>query len=172
MKLTEYITEEFIDMCDKSTEIQDLWKSDKHNAGERLFYSFVCKRDSGFVKFVNPKHGSTQYVLNFLANELRIFPPPQIFKELIWLPTQADFQELMQRHYENEIGDRVDDFSLINHFNNRIQRTICTFLPDSLEKFWLVYFMTFVYGKKWGKRKKDWVPLSSKDKKAFRLDNC
>ena len=171
MKLTEYLTAEFTDMCEKATEIQDLWRKNKQEAGSLLHGSYVLNKKLNVINFVHSEYNESFVILKSLSEHFRIIPASEMFNILVWLPTQVDFQELMQRHYENTIGSRVEDFSLIHHFNNWAQHMIYTFLPDSLEIIWLAYVMAAVYGKKWGKRKQDWVALTSRDKKAFRFDH-
>jgi hypothetical protein len=146
-------SKEYIKMCEKATEIQDLWdKSDNsENFGDFYFPSIKDNHEQK-VRCVDYE-----------------FPYPAFSTEgLIWLPRQGQLQEMCEiDKYESERLPKALALldTMITHFHEgwwdggwNPSKYACSF--TSMEQLWLAFVMGQKYGKTWNRN--EWIDLEEK----------
>lgn len=132
-------SKEYIDMCKKAKEIQDLWNP---SAGDWIYSAeqdrLFCLGDEIF---------DDGYV--FSPRDYGI-PLRKAYPDIIWLPRQDQLQEMVDCWADRDFINRE-----MNYFANWVY--FHTDDPTSWEKFWLVFVMWVKYKKIWDKEADDWI---------------
>ena len=127
------LTEEYINMCNKATELQKL-------RGEELwensdYYSCTTTRGPFISCWTDVEDA-----------------PYQMFKPY-WLPRQDQLQEMIYfpqgkaKDWIWTLVDKIHKFAFTRHFKD--------WIPTSMEQLWLAFVMKENYGKTWNGQ--EWV---------------
>ena len=141
----------FHDMCNKANELQDSWEPKLNDIITGDLVDFI-----GFIGHVDDSDGS--YYLRKFAEDVGMYG--WYYKcELIWLPLQSQFQDIVKSECKCGIewlhqGIKIENFS---HYLNEIESirqykfgkiNQGTFVK-TWRQFWLCFVMNQLYKKDW-----------------------
>ena len=122
------VSKEYIDMCRRAVEIQELWE---------------------------PKSGDFTYLADIQSVNIFAYGQKKECSE-IWLPRQDQLQGVVDWESRGENGTYYQTYALKNWSSDQIYSMRYSNSDeafndkyDSLEKVWLAFVMDEKYGKKW-----------------------
>lgn len=146
------VSEKYIEMCEKATEIQEMWQYDD---GDFYLHRFTTRNveEDRFKWMIGKEIVMTMCI----SCNIRDSYGDQYVSEYnpkgenIWLPRQDQLQEIV---FEGEtFGSHVATamFKLLSDYLHRITNPKCEYWHDfeSLEQLWLAFTMKERYDKVW-----------------------
>ncbi len=134
------ITKEYILQCEKAREIQENWKPSKWD----LFIMY--KKHIDIVLKYTPETFHLSPCIRGTDNNCRIG-----IQNVIWLPTQAQLQEMIDWPGSILIGHIPNNMLMLSY---AYQDTRIKVKGTSMEQLWLAFVMKELYSKQWNG--KDW----------------
>lgn len=128
------ISKEYIEMCKKAVEIQQLYKN-KHD-----------RADKGCFVYIN-RIKSVEVIPHTFAHQK---------SEDIWLPRQDQLQEI---YWADKLIWHVKQI----YFEGFLKQNCLTADSDSFEQAWLKFVMEGKFKKKWNKITKNWEEIKYKN---------
>lgn len=135
------LTDEFVDMCLKAKEIQEMWKPEEFDFIAVKYKKNVHSEKDVKIKIVN--HISTG-VFDVEDMKLRV---GDAYHWIAWIPRQDQIQDMIGE-YPHNIYNFYEHLTDPKDKNYDIDEGICKKIK-SIEQIWLDYIMQSVFHKKW-----------------------
>lgn len=151
------VSKKYVEMCEKATEIQELWQYDD---GDFYLHRFTDNNTDDKSKDLIGK--DINMTLCISCNVKDSYGDQYISEynpkgENIWLPRQDQLQDIV---FEGEtFGSHTPTamFKLLSDYLHRIKNPDCEYWHnfESMEQLWLSFVMKEKYSKTWGG--KEWT---------------
>ena len=130
---------EYINMCEKASEIQEQWKPKEHDMMATKYKSEYQNEDGTICV----RHHIPCTVFDVFDMRKRV---GKDYHWIVWLPRQDQLQEMLQP---------CGFITLLREFSQESLLRIREEPYDSMEKLWLAFVMKEKYNKVWNGE--DWV---------------
>lgn len=184
-------TPKYIEMSEKTTKIQALWKpqdgdwfaikkdliaQSKHYAKKGEIYQ-VIHIDHAGIYFLKHTKGESGFSIR-IANLFYLHQPEHF--RLTWLPTQGQLQDMLKpRTRENQkytrayiAGDNPEGFitrCILADFFRWLEEKeqIDDYSLTSMEQLLLAFCMHELYKKNWDNEKREWAYLTKREREGY-----
>ena len=130
---------EFIKMCQKAEEIQQLWEP---ISGDLYLYKNAFGPRPNVLS--SDIHGS---IISWEGKQ----------RDRFWLPRQEDLQAILLKHGIDNPHGNPEHWALYCKFTEYMDTTPGT--HEDFNKYWLLFAMEYIFNKTWNPETKTWEAL-------------